>query len=85
MTTFRTRSLHNVAAVAEAFAAYPPEIPGWEHLCVGERVDSETVRYSLEDDEGASVWITVTVTDVELDESRVKPDPPEREKGDTDQ
>jgi hypothetical protein len=78
------RFLHDEADVAAAVAENPPDIPGWENVVAMTSTLPPAVTFGYEDDEGAESWFTLTVTRVELDERRVKPDPPEREKGDTD-
>lgn len=75
-----TAWLHTVEDVQAALVENPPEIPGWE-LCRNGLLGAG-VWLEYEDDDGAVATIVLTVTSVELDESRVRPDPPEREKGD---
>lgn len=66
---------------ARAIAANPPAIPGWELVGPGEPVRGSTTHFVLtyEDDDGALAFVTLGVSALELDESRV---PPDRENGD---
>ena len=76
--------LHTASDVAAAIAVTPPDLDGWEW--VGVRHDSlaHTTFLTYEDDDGARATFGLRVVDVDLDERRVRPEPREYEKGDTD-
>jgi hypothetical protein len=80
-----THGLHDPADVAAAIAETPPDIEGWELTASGTlRPGAEVVWLQYEDDDGARATFGLRVVDVHLDERRVRPEPREYEKGDTD-
>lgn len=73
--------IRGVRDVARALINNPPDFPGWE---LG-TIDSDgrgAITFQLVDDDHAVARFTLTISDVELDESRCRPEPPERERGD---